>query len=396
MSLFSYFHTTNSDNDVVLFVELGSGSVACACVRYDASGAHTLASLRKDLPFQEKVTLARLYALIEDALKKNLDELSATHPSLPIPKHVCIALASPWCVSQTRVVRYSQDDTFQITKSSLQNIIQKEQELFLRDMTQQAGLFTKPIVISHQMMQARVNGYPVEHPIGRTATDIEIFTHYSAMSSHMHDVLENILHSRWSNVPISFQTYLFGIYVALRDGQSAHQSFVIADVASEVSDVAIVHEGVLLESLSFPIGTKSLVRSLAASLSLSPYVAETELHAHVQGKLSEHRSQRISQLLHQSLEEWGKFYLQAIRSFQKSYPLPQKVFLVARHWARPQFQKHIEEYINDELYTLRDDSREGIVGDVPEYQYANCHDPFLCVMMLLYKSYSHVHSTYHS
>jgi hypothetical protein len=396
MSLLSFFQTIPEQDDVVLFVEVGSGSVACAIVQYDTHGPHTLATSRKDLPFQEKVTARRLYALIEESLKKNLDEMIAQHPSLPHPKNVCVALASPWCISQTRVVRYEQDDSFQVTKSSLRHIIEKEEELFLQHATQPSGLFSHPLVVSGQVMQTQLNGYSVEHPIGKNAVSIEIFVHYSAMPTHMHDVLEQIIHSRWVHVPIMFQTYLFGIYVALRDGQRAHSSFVIADVASEVSDIALVHNGVLFESLSFPVGTKSIVRSLASLLSLSPYVVETELRAYTQGKLSEARAQKIESYLEDSLGEWGGFFTQAVSSFEKTYPIPEKTYLVARHWVRSQFQSYIEQLLQPHNHH-RDvqNTVASHVLDIPEYQHANCHDPFLCVMMMLYKSYSQENNIFH-
>jgi cell division ATPase FtsA len=281
--MFSLFQ--KPDEEIAVVFDIGSGSIGAALVRFSAHGIPTtLFSHREPLTFQHSVTSRRLLSSMTKLLKNVADHvqkegLSHLHRSLlgtPRIQHVFCIFTSPWYVSQTKTMTISKEKPFLITKNSVQDILSKQEDELLKELGEgkyerQFGSNLK--VLERKVIHTSLNGYEVGDPVGKRGREFEVTFFVSFISKDVSDAVEAVLRKAFHFKEFECYSSALSLTTAIRDVFPNDQSFLIADITGEVTDISFISKGVLLETSSFPLGRSMLIRSVVDELVVPPDVA---------------------------------------------------------------------------------------------------------------------------
>jgi cell division ATPase FtsA len=271
--MFSLFQ--KPDEEIAVVFDIGSGSIGAALVRFSAHGIPTtLFSHREPLTFQHSVTSRRLLSSMTKLLKNVADHvqkegLSHLHRSLlgtPRIQHVFCIFTSPWYVSQTKTMTISKEKPFLITKNSVQDILSKQEDELLKELGEgkyerQFGSNLK--VLERKVIHTSLNGYEVGDPVGKRGREFEVTFFVSFISKDVSDAVEAVLRKAFHFKEFECYSSALSLTTAIRDVFPNDQSFLIADITGEVTDISFISKGVLLETSSFPLGRSSSFRRMS-------------------------------------------------------------------------------------------------------------------------------------
>ncbi len=328
MSFFKGLFSGGKKSHHVLVVDVGSGSIGAALVRLDHGvEPFIVATSRETIPFQEKLNVQRFVTLMQESLDKATDGVMKEHAEI-IPTEVFFALASPWNTSQTRLVHLDQPDDFLITEKGFRQIIDKESALFTTTPFDPSGPkeLLKNILIESRAMQVKLNGYEVAAPIGRKAQELDIALYLSVMPERIRDSFVQTTTRRWPHITPHFHSFMFAAFNAVRDTFAESASFIIVDVAGEVTDVALVRDNVLLESLSFPLGYHAITRMTMRELGLQNAAAISEVQLYLEGKSDAGRTKEMEEIFAKAIREWKLLFIGALTQLSEQYPIPHVIY----------------------------------------------------------------------
>jgi hypothetical protein len=328
MSFFKGLFSRNSVARHVLVVDVGSGSIGAALVRLEKDTTpYILATARQVIPFQEKLNVQRFVSLMQESLNTATDAVMEKNKDI-VPSAVMFGLASPWNTSQTRLVHLDQLDDFLVTEKGLKQIIEKEGGLFTSAPFDPNGPkeLMKNVLIESRAMQIKLNGYEVETPVGRKARELDIALYLSVMPERIKDSFSDTIGKRWPHADLRFHSFMYAAFNAVRDTFAESASFVVVDVAGEVTDVALVRDNVLLESLSFPLGYHAITRMTMRELGLQSTAADTEVALYLEGKSDSARAKQMEQIFAKVVREWKLLFIGALTQLSEQYPIPHVIY----------------------------------------------------------------------
>lgn len=329
----------------IAIFDIGSGSIGGAFVNIERGKTpQVIFSTRKNIPFQEKLNFQRFFDSMVKTLEEMFVEMQKGNNSIKINKVFCV-LASPWYASQTRLIHYEQETVFTITEKGLSKLINKEIELF-RD----SNLFTHaktgdalPEIMESKNIQMKLNGYEVREPIGKRATRLDIALYISMIPANIHRSIEASIAKFWHVSTAHFSSFSFTTFDTIRDIFTDESSFLFIDISSEVTDISLAKDNVLLESISFPMGKNMLIRSLVEKMGATPTVAMSELSLYLEGKSTREHAKQVEDALEGAMKEWRIALENSLARFASEFPIPRTIFYTADNDAGDWFEKAINE-----------------------------------------------------
>ena len=118
-------------------------------------------------------------------------------------------------------------------------------------------------------------------------------------------------------------------FTVVRDIFSHIPDFLFLDISGEVTDISLVRQGVLLETVSFPRGKKFLLRKLAETLGTVPEEAESLFRMWREGKTDDATREKISHIFDDARRLWVHDLSTALNSFSSGLYLPHQLFFTA-------------------------------------------------------------------
>lgn len=322
----------NRKKEVVALVDIGDSSIGASFLLIEETKTgrqtKTIGSIRNEMVFLETLNFKRFFDEVDKALKKTLFELIKNTGYQPT-KTFCF-LSSPFYVSQTKILNYENPKPFTFTKEFLGKISCDEAAKFLEN---HQSLYPEilsddPILIENKIMQIRLNGYDIIKPFGKTANKAVLSQYLSLGSKKILKRLKEVIKASTNGSHVEFHSFMFSAYSSLRDLINNKDSFMFVDVGGELTDVAIVTEGVLQEGASYPYGKNSLIRQTVASLSTIHQEASTLLKLYVDNNVHGRHDERLALVLAKAKEEWISQFKQTLGTIMESTMLPETVYFI--------------------------------------------------------------------
>lgn len=329
MSLFK--HLRKDAERVVAIFDIGSGSIGGAFVGITAGESpEILFTVRRDIPFQEKLNFRRFL----DAMTKTLEEIAKSLKESGVGLHAeeayCV-LASPWYASQTRLVRFAQETPFTVTKSGLDELVQKEISA-LRDskMFDRAKMGEAlPEIMETKNLQIKLNGYETKDPLKKKTSELELALYISMVPANIRRTISASIGKFWKPWNVHFSSFSLAAFETLRETFPDDRSFLFADISGEVTDISLVRNGVLFESLSFPSGKNFLIRGLLHKTKTSAMLVNSELDLYAKHESTLEHAKQINDVLGESTKEWQGFFGDALTQLALEFPIPRTIFYTA-------------------------------------------------------------------
>jgi len=136
------------------------------------------------------------------------------------------------------------------------------------------------------------------------------------------DSIGRVFHSH-----VTFHTSAIMSYVVSRDYFAKEKNYLFVDVGGELTDILVIKEDKLFQSLSFPLGTQFLYSSIANTLQTSVGEVDSLLKASTSGNL--HGDVRADIVLAQkkAMNLYAKHLEGVLRQLFAFHPLPEICYI---------------------------------------------------------------------
>lgn len=322
-------------------------------------------------------------------LKDMLSALGTTATSLyskkaGAPSEIVCVLASPWYLSETRVIKLSKEKSFIFTKRLADELIAKEIQ-GLNDLykIKYGNLKSIPTLIEQHTMAVSLNGYPTSSPLGKKCKFFEMNMVISLMPQLCLEKIEEVLSKTFHHIPVSFSSFTFATYLAVRDKYITPDSYLLLDISGEITDVGIVTKGVLKAVLSFPFGKKTFFKYMCTKLDIELRDAKELFRLYSQDDLSSEFKQKVIPLFESIENSWGEAFTECINTLPRTLILPSTIFLTADNDIKKWFTNALLK--NKHLQSRASELKNMVISlDGPEFlnmcdvKSGTC-DPFLMI-----------------
>ncbi|MFA6392531.1 MAG: hypothetical protein WCW54_00375 [Candidatus Paceibacterota bacterium] len=376
--------TSKKKERIVAIFDIGSGSVGGALVKIP-TGKESLPTIiksaRTDIVDREELNFDLF--LKDMILALGFTSKSIYESSLGAPDEIVCVLASPWYISETRMIKISKEHSFTFTKKIVDELLEKEIESFNLIYKNKYGVDSTSEVIEHPVIGVALNGYHVYDPMGKKTRSIEMDMVISLSPKVCLDKIKETISQNFHHTPVSFSSFMMSSYIAVRDRYMNHDSYLLLDIGGEVTDIGIISKGIIRDSLSFPYGRKTLFRNICKKLRIELRDAYEILSLFSRGTLSEKEKDKLLPVLETMQKLWGVSFKECINTLPRTLTLPNTMFLTIDSDVKDWFVKiinndeYIESMVPNKKFTL-------VTIDGPEFlnmcniNNGTC-DPFLMI-----------------
>ncbi|MEK7182203.1 MAG: cell division protein FtsA, partial [Patescibacteria group bacterium] len=255
------------------------------------------------------------------SISKNIINIKETH---------CF-FSSLWHISQTRVLTNENGKDTKIIKSLINRIVEKESKIFeTSTLKGDIDISAEDIqIIEKKIMQIKLNGYETSEPYSKMAKTLEINFFISAVSKKVIKILEESFFRFFNNKIIQYHTFINTAFVTLRDINPTINDYLFLDISGEITEIAIIKNGVLFDSISFPFGKNSIVRKLSEALGTNKEEAISRASLYKSNDSIKIANSKISKIIENLMKEWHKLFDISIKQLLSNIALPQGVFFMS-------------------------------------------------------------------
>jgi len=272
---------------------------------------------------------------IDDIAERGMPRLETyAGRRLPIKRIMCV-FSSPWDVATTRSLHFKFERPFTITPTFMNDVISYETRNFLAVVSKEADAAKmaterKHILAGRDILKTAVNGYPVHFPVGRVADDFEMTLFLSALPLALNKSVERLCGKQFPGASLELYSATGVYFSVLRRLFPEERSFIITHIGGETTDVSVVKENAITETISFPLGRNFVIRRLMSEISgVTPSVALSMINVHSNGDAGPKMSQKLQDALSQVESDWIGLFSDSMHDFAKDFFLPTRVFVLA-------------------------------------------------------------------
>jgi len=380
------------NQEVNLIIDIGSGSVGVAVVSvFQEIKPKILYTLRKEIKYLGGLNSKRFLFSVINALETALAELQKDFLFEKINNIDCF-FSSLWHLSQTRVLKSEGGKDIKITRSLIEKMVDDEEKLFESSQMKECGDMSLENIriIEKKIMQIKLNGYETPEPYSKKAKSLEVNLFMSSISENVAKVFEESIFRFFGDKEINYYTFTNAEFVVLRDINPTINDYIFLDVSGEITEVAIVKNGILFDSVSFPFGKNSMVRELLKMLDTNKEELISRISLYKSDKIIESPNIKFSEGIKNIMMKWHKLFDTSIKRLLFNISLPQVIFFMSDNDIGNLIYDFIKLYKFDNIDTLEKltdikfvDSEH--LNKYVEYEKQKQNDQFLSLEALFLK-----------
>lgn len=345
MDLFS----RKSIKRVELICDIGSGSVGVSLVEFaDSLSPNILYSERVSISPLRMISSAGMHSSLskefQEALSRGLQHSVAKNIK---PQAVHCFYSSPWFMAQSHMLKLKQAESFIFTEEVLKKMIKDGEQHFLSAEEKYiAPLSLQDMrLVERRVTRVKLNGYETHQPFGKKVTSAEVSVFMSALSKETVGKVEEAIKRQWAGLSIQHHTWAMVSFAVIRSMHEGQSSFLILRVSSEVTDIYLVHEGCLLETMSFPIGKKTIVRGIEKDCGLDYGLASSALSLYIKDEIHEEYSEKLKTTIDSAKQDWLTHIENAFGEILKDIPIPPTLYVISDEDTLPFFETAVRKNI---------------------------------------------------
>ncbi len=321
------FSKPKKKQEKFLLISVGSGSVAISIC--------TPSNLKPTIEWITRVPFVLSdelnFNIFKQSLFVSLNEAMSRFEKIRMNNidKVYVVYSSPWFLSQTQKIYFEKNVTFKITEKLVHECVSKELERFQKEVLPQKVGNTKMQIIENYTIDALINGYRVPTPYHKEGKSLELSLYLSFapkdLINKIEQSIEKFLSLSGRNVYSSTNT--FSNYIFLRDLFKDEQSYLFISVDTELSEIILCKNGVLVETISIPLGNAEILRNISAKLKKTNIESMSLLDSYFRDALTEQTKKDIDEVLKVVGESWLSQFQKVLAMMSDHLTLPNKVFL---------------------------------------------------------------------
>lgn len=330
----SLFTSSNKDEQSVLLATIESGAVhATLCLLSPHAKPFIVHSVTKPILFQEHLefdrfasaTLQSLADACQEVIKNGVSHVSSRRVRKGRIDAVYVTYASPWYVSQTQHVDIQKGDTVMVTKDLFAELM--ETHVTHKSFLTLSDKNDAPKVLTQDVIDIRLNGYSVHDPFGKEARRISFSILMGAISQSFSKYVEDVVGRFFSTESFNHFASPTVFFSGVRDTLATDESFLVLDMSGEITDVSVVRDGILLETVSFPVGVRTSMRSFARRAKVLPNEVLGIMHSLKDTKLDSEKTASYESAATATKADWHSAFSSALIPVLEHAPLPTKALL---------------------------------------------------------------------
>ncbi|HBB56571.1 TPA: hypothetical protein DEW47_00510 [Patescibacteria group bacterium] len=339
----------NKIDKKVLILDIGGASAGSAVAVFDKSGeAKIISYARKPVNFLFDVNLD---ASLRCALNTITKLLERSHQEVVVSTeignidYVMCVFSSPWFVSQTKEVLKTEKESFEVTDDVLVKLLEEEGKVF----KEKHPLFfgnnkgESVEILEHNFMKVELNGYHTDQSIGKKAKTLKSYLYLSLGLRNAVDKFKKEISKFFPNVPIYFKTAPYVTFGSLYSITNIGTGFCVVNTGGETTDLYVVRDSYVDETITFPRGVNSFYRSLSKEFNITPREAVSMFASVLRGHRLESDYEKVKMILDKALLEWADFFEKALKQASETKPLPIGMFLMSSDIMSSFFKEAVEQ-----------------------------------------------------
>jgi cell division ATPase FtsA len=323
------FFNKKDDKKLVLVFDIGSASVGGAVFEvHKSESPKIILSIREPIIFKEKIST-------DHFLKETIKSLEIVSSIISLsgigkPSRIFCVLSSPWYASQTRIIKLEKNTPFLFTPKIANDLIEKEISLFQEE---NGVKFKDPIdkirPIEFKNIKTLLNGYVTSEPFNKKVSRIEMNVFISMSPEHILKNIEQAIFRHFHIENINFSSFAMASFSVARDIFSNQKDFLLTDIAGELTDISIVKNEVLKNSISYPLGRNFIVRGIAENLKCTLREAESLISLYKDKHAEESVAKKIEPFINKLKKEWLQKFQESLVNLSDNISVPSTIFLTA-------------------------------------------------------------------
>ncbi len=360
MSILSgIFSGSKEKNELAIVFDVGSSSVGGALFFMQKSGVPKIIySAREPIALEEKVDPDRFLFLTMKALEVVASRICLS--GLGAPKRIHCVLSSPWYASQTRVIKFGKNTSFNFTQKLADELIQKEMSLFQEEhLPNYLKTGNEVRHLELKGMKTLLNGYATPKPIGQKTQELEMSVFVSMSGEQVLKKIEEVIFRHFHSKEVRHASFIMASFTVARDLFIHKDDFLLVDIGGEMTDISMIKKNVLRESTSFPMGPNFMVRGVASMLGRTLDQAKSLLSLYRDGHAESATEKKLEPIVSKLKAQWLKSFQESLANLSNDISLPSTIFITVDQELADFFSDIIKsEEFNQ--YTLTDSKFEVI------------------------------------
>ncbi len=345
------FSRNKEKQELILVFDIGSSSVGGALFWMQESGIPKIIfSMREQIVLEKQFQTDRFFLQTIKSLNDVVEKIYKM--GLGAPNKIFCVLSSPWYYSQTRIINFTQNTSFLFTPELADKLVQKELNIFKEEyLAKQENSEDEVRLIELKNIQIILNGYETFQPLNQKAKKLEMTIFISMGGENVLKKIVETIATRFHFKEINFTTFAMTSFTTIRDLYIHSDSFLLVDVGGEVTDISLIKNNILFESISYPLGSNSIIRGMATTLRSSLSEAKSFTSLLKDGHASESVEKKLELILEKLKTEWLKKFQESLANLSHDISIPANIYLTVEKDLSDFFLKTIEgEQFNQ--YTL--------------------------------------------
>jgi hypothetical protein len=325
MGLFSKKESKN----IIAVLDIGSGNIGGAIVQRDgAKPPKILYTTQKDIIFQDEFKFERFLSSMLETADIVLAQLQKNSPQKI--KETIVVLSAPWYLSQTRTINQKSDKVGIVTRRKVDSLILAEVEELKKnfDIRYKSLTGSKAELVDVKNIRMKLNGYETKDPFGKYANQFEAFIFVSLSPNTILNSLRDKIKKHFPKSTVSFHSFSFAAYCVLRDIYTNNRNFMFVDISGEMTDISVVYQEALVESLSFSLGENFLLRTLSSCFNTVSDEALTNLKLYIENKSAEGVNKKMVGFMAHAEKEWVDAFKKNLAALSHYTVVPSKIFVI--------------------------------------------------------------------
>lgn len=350
----------------ILVLDIGSGSVGVSIAEVDRGEKKPLIiyTYRALLRVAKKKSQDELIRVLKEALlEATLDFSSngmkrlAEHDAHGTIDTIHVVYASPWSELVARHIHVEKDEPIKVTDELIQSIV-TEAEKQAASATHEMAIFETSglAVIKKEVVEAKLNGYPVEAFTGQKCVTIEVTLLAELVPQVVRDALLESEKNLIAHAHVNEHTSAKVLAVAAKRIFNSAEDSIAIEITGEATECAVMKHGVVYENFFTLFGTHTFERELARSLGTIPDEARSHLKDYTTNTTHEEVDSAVQEIRNRYKAE----LLTLLEEVQRKYVLPVRVVVLVDPLYREMYSTLIEEMYS----SLKPDYAFSVIDDI--------------------------------
>ena len=306
---------------VVAVIDITSSSVGGALVESnEGCPIVILAAPKSPINFLFDVNLEASLRCTMNSLRLTVKKLKSLHPG-KVDEVLCV-FSSPWFSSKTKIITVTREKPFEVKKDFFSQLIEEEEKNFI------VGKKENSLFIEHEVIKTELNGYYVKNPAGKTARSVKSYIYLSAGVEKAMELAEKEIEKVFIHTPLKFATSSLVVFKVLSDIIKSRDGFLIIDIGGETTEINLIRNNALEQSVSFSKGNNFLFRKVSVALNTFLREASSIVKAYASGHRTLESSDKIAAAIKDSAGEWRDYLKNSLAEMTQESLLPQNIFII--------------------------------------------------------------------